>query len=723
MKQSRMKIPMALLAFVILAFGCSSRQQTMKPEQAMAVLTAGHINLDTVKAGRFDTGRMWTFDFPPMEYFSQTYGFNPTKEWFEKARMSSLRLPGCTAAFVSEDGLLMTNHHCARGALDVVNKEGEKLAELGFYAPTLDQERKSPVTYVDQLVLIEDVSKEVLQAFESGATDSAKTANRMAKMQELQRRYAAKFKETTKDSMIFNVISFYNGGRFSLYAYKRYTDVRLVYAPEQEIAFFGGDPDNFTYPRYDFDVSFFRVYDDGKPVKTSNFFMFSKEGAKEGEAVFVIGNPGTTNRLQTVAQLETFRDYNYPLTLNILNGRYSALSSYVEKHPDQRLKYMSQIFGISNSIKAVTGYLGGLRDPYLMARKKDFEKSFKNAVLNNANLRSQYGDPWTDIASLEEQRRALLNETNALNLRARSAYLAIAANLVDYANISKTSPERIPPPFRPERIQATRTNLIPEIETALLSDQLAYMKTHLGGKNEVFNRLLNNRTPAQAAEDIAKNSLIANKEKFDALMAGKPDDILTSADPVLSFAVQVAQRFSELQSKLAEMRDKQGARVQVLGKAMYEVYGTSIPPDATFTLRIADGVVKGYEYNGTIAPPVTTFYGMYDRYFSFGKKEPWNLPGMWANPPSDFNMSTPINFVSTNDIIGGNSGSSVINKDLQVVGLIFDGNIESLPGNIILEETKNRAVSVHTAGILEGLEKIYKADRIVKELRAGKITP
>ncbi|MBI3004742.1 MAG: S46 family peptidase [Ignavibacteriales bacterium] len=720
MKQREIRILAAFFMLVAVGVGCSSPQQTMKPETTTSV---SHMTFDTVKAGRFDTGRMWTFDFAPMEYFSQAYNFNPTKEWFEKARLSALRLPGCTAAFVSEDGLLMTNHHCARGALDAVNKEGEKLAELGFYAATLDQERKSPVTYVDQLIVIEDVTAEVQQAFESGTTDSAKTATRMAKFTELQRRYAEKFRATTKDSMIFNVVSFYNGGRYSVYGYKRYADVRLVYAPEQEIAFFGGDPDNFTYPRYDFDVSFFRVYENGKPVKTSNFFAFSKEGAKEGEAVFVIGNPGSTNRLQTMAQLETFRDFIYPFTLSILNSRYGALSSYVEKHPEQRLKYMSQIFGISNSIKAVTGFLGGLRDPYLMARKKDFEQTFKSAVLNKPDLRSKYGDPWIEVVAHEDLRRSLIAETNALNLRARSAYLSIAASLVEYANAAKTSPERIPPQFRPERIQAARANLVPEIETALLADQLSYMKTTLGTKNEALSNLVGGKTPVEAADDIARNSIISSQEKFDALLAGKPEDVLSSSDPALSFAVHVAPRFSELQARLSEIRDKQNARVQVLGKAMYEVYGTSIPPDATFTLRIADGVVKGYDYNGTIAPPVTTFYGMYDRYYSFGKKEPWNLPGSWANPPANFNMSTPINFVSTNDIIGGNSGSSVINKDLQVVGLIFDGNIESLPGNIILEETKNRAVSVHTAGILEGLEKIYKAERIVKELRAGKITP
>ncbi len=704
----------------VLVFGCSTPQQSVKSDQ-MSQTSPSFIDYDTVKAGQFDAGKMWTFDFPPTDYFAKTYGFNPTKEWFEKARLSAVRIPGCTSAFVSEDGLIMSNHHCARGALDAVNKEGERLAELGFYAATLDEERKSPVTYVDQLVVTDDVTKEVQQAFDSGSTDSAKTANRMTKIMEIQRRYVQKFKETTKDSMVFNVIPFYNGGRYSLYGYKRYTDVRIVYAPEEEIAFYGGDPDNFTYPRYDLDVAFFRVYENGKPLKTANFFAFSKDGAKEGEAVFVIGNPGSTNRLLTFAQLETFRDLSYPLTVEVLGSRHKAMSSYVEKNPDQKLKYMSQIFGISNSMKAIGGFLGGLRDPYLMARKRDFQKNFKNAVAGKSELRSKYGDPWTEIASYEEQRRAILPEANALNLRARSAYLSIAANLVDYANAAKTTPDRIPPQLQPQRIQGARTALVPEIEKALLADQLKYMKSVLGSRNEAFNKFTGGRSPEQVADDMSKNSVIASKEKFDALISGKPDDILTSADPLISFAVQSLPRWNELQAKLTEFRDKQGSRVQLLGKALYEVYGTSIPPDATFTLRIADGVVKGYEYNGTIAPPVTTFYGMYDRYYSFGKKYPWNLPGKWANPPADFKMSTPINFVSTNDIIGGNSGSSVVNKDLQVVGLIFDGNIESLPGNFIFEETKNRSVSVHTSGILEGLEKIYKADRIVKELRAGKI--
>jgi hypothetical protein len=724
MNRTTVKIfPAIFLASFLLLAGCAS-QPAMKSEGSPS-----YINLDAVKAGPFDTGKMWTFDFPPLDYFAKTYNFSPTKEWFEKARLAALRLPGCTAAFVSEDGLVMTNHHCARGSLQAVQKENEKLVEVGFFASTLEEERKAPV-YVDQLVVIDDVTKEVQAAYDSGTVDSVKTANRVAKLAEIQRRYYQKFKETTKDSMLFQIYAFYNGGRYSLYGFKRYTDVRLVYAPEEPAAFFGGDPDNFTYPRYDFDCSFFRVYDNGKPIKTANFFRFSKEGAKEGDAVFVIGNPGSTSRLLTTAQLETTRDITLPINVDGNTSRYKVMQDYVDKHPDQKLRYMNQIFGVSNSLKNQIGQLSGLRDPYLMAKKKDFEKSFRNAVLGNSELKNKYGDPWTDIANYEAQRRAILGESSALGAGQRSQYFSIATRLVDYAK----NPQGGRPAQGGGRGQGGQggfggggrgnvypQNLIPEMEKPLFVDHLKFMHKYLGDKNEAFNKLLGGRTPEQAADYLISNSVVGSKEKFDALVAGKPEDILNSIDPLISFVVQTQPRAQELQRTIFEIAQKETPRLQVLGRAMYEVYGTSIPPDATFSLRIADGVVQGYKYNGTIAPPVTTFYGMYDRYYSFGKKDPWLLPDRWVNAPADFKMSTPMNFSATNDIIGGNSGSSVINKDLEVVGLIFDGNIESLPGSFIYDDTYNRSVSVHSAGIVEGLEKIYKADRIAKELRAGKI--
>jgi len=708
-----MKSSFILLMVAAFVFsGCSHALRTM-------VESAPHKSaqsVENVKAGKFDTGRMWTFDYPPVDFFKTTYGFTPDKAWFEKARLGTLRLPGCTSSFVSEDGLVMTNHHCARGALTAVAKEGEKLSTEGFYAKTLEEERRSPVTFVDQLVLIEDVSSDMQAAFDSGTSDSAKAANRMAKQGEIIRRSASKFKQSNPaDSMVFQVYSFYNGGRYSLYGFKRFTDVRLVFAPEEEIAFYGGDPDNYTYPRYDFDVSFFRVYENDKPYKTRNFFPFSKNGAADGEAVFVTGNPGTTHRLNTVAQLETLRDYAYPFTVETGGSRFRALNAYIEKHPEKRYDYVNTIFGIANTLKRYIGYLAGLKDPVLMAKKVDFEKTFRAAVTGNPQLSAKYGDPWNEIAAYERQIQSLRGEANALNIRNWSSTLALASGLIDYATGQMDFRGRpaTKPPF-PRDYAA-------DVEKMLLIDQLSYMKKGLGESSEAFNALLASRTIEQTATALMSSSAFGSKEKYEALSGGKQEDILKSTDPVMTFAKYASARSNELMAQFRAYAAKQQPLLQLLGKAMYDIYGTSIPPDATFSLRIADGVVKGYEYNGTIAPIYTTFYGMYDRYYSFGKKDPFNLPTRWANPPADFNMSTPLNFISTNDIIGGNSGSPVVNKKLEVVGLVFDGNIESLPGDIIFDETKNRSVSVHSSGIIEGIDKIYRAERIAKELRAAKI--
>jgi hypothetical protein len=713
MRHTIWKLFVVLGITALLINGCSSYQGTK--------YNAVHgVNLDTVRAGQFDTGKMWTFDFPPVDYFQKTYGFTPSKEWFEKARLSSLRLPNCTASFVSEDGLVMTNHHCARAALDSVTRDGEQLVERGFYATTLEEERKAPNIYVDQLLVMEDVTIEVQQAFESGPTVDAKIANRAAKMKDIQKRFAEKYKTVApNDSMVFSVVSFYNGGRFSLYGYKRYTDVRLVYAPEELMGFFGGDPDNFTYPRYDFDCSFFRVYENARPMKSSNFFLFSQNGAKEGEAVFVIGNPGSTSRLETMAQLNFRRDFVYPTNMETYKKYEDIYSSYVDKHPEEKDKYMNRIFGYANSRKATTGYLQGLLDPVIMAKKRNFEKKFQDAVFQNTGLHAKYGNPWADIEEYQNELAQIYQELNSLRFRGRlrTQYLSLALDLVDLAKHSKgTIPDSARLKFYP-------SNIVPEIEKDLLAFRLDVLRRTLGTTNEALNALLAGRTPQNAAEELASSSIIASKEKTGALLARSTVEILNTNDPLIKFVIIAQQRFSELQKKYDGVNERLQASVQILGKAMYDIYGTQIPPDATFTLRIADGTVKGYEYNGTLAPPLTTFYGMYDRYYSFGMQAPWKLPERWTNPPASFKMSTPMNFVSTNDIIGGNSGSPVINKDLQVVGLIFDGNMESLPGNIIFDETKNRSISVHSSGILEGLEQIYKSERIAKELRAGKIMP
>jgi hypothetical protein len=672
-----------------------------------------------VKSGTTDIGKMWTFDYPPVEYLSKTYHFKPDKEWFEKARLASLRLPGCSAGFVTEDGLIITNHHCARGALSSVAKEGEDLLTNGFFARSLEDERKVPNLYVDQLVLIKDITMEVQTAFESGKTDDERVKNRDQKIREIEE------ENKSKTGLICNVVTFYNGGKYSLYGYKRYKDIRLVFAPESMMGFFGGDPDNFTFPRYDLDMSFMRVYDDnGKPFKSENYYKFSKGGAKEGDLVFVIGNPGRTNRLNTIAQLEFNRDYSYPFILSLLDNVVSIYKNMTLKYPEKKVRYQNILFGYTNSQKVYANVLKGLNNPYLMAKKNDFEKKFREVIDNTSILKSKYSNIWSEIANLQKEKSAIFREYAALNFKRMgfSTTFSLVSDIVDYANMFVQPPKDLK--AREERLKLLKSRTysqIDEIEKELLIFQLKNFKSIYGESNHNLNKLLGNIPIKDAVNVLSESTILTNKDKALNLLDNPPEKIYNSDDPFISFVIRMQDRIKELRTKYEKIVSLENAKIQLLGMALHEVYGTSIPPDGTFTLRFSDGVVKTYEYNGTIAPPITTFYGLYDKYYSFGKQDPWDLPERWRKPPPEFDLKTPFNFVSTADTYGGNSGSPVVNKDLQVVGLNFDRNIEGMPREFIYTDETARNVCVHSEGILEALRDMYKADRIVKELQRGKI--
>jgi Peptidase S46 len=715
-------LTMPLVLMAAMMAGCSSYQATKSSPNL-------YFNPDTVKAGQFDNGKMWTFDNPPTQYFKEAYDFTPNQEWFDDARLGALRLQGCTASFISEDGLVLTNHHCARNALDKVNKPGEDLPDSGFFAATLGDERKVEGMYADQLVLIKDVTSDVQAAFETGKTNEEKIAARTREISKIQNEYLEQYKkEAPADSMVFQVVTFYAGGKYSLYGYKRYTDVRLVFAPQMIVAYFGGDPDNFTYPRYDLDFSLFRIYNNDKPLKADHYFKWSQDGAKEGEPVFVVGNPGRTSRLLTTSQLEFNRDHSYPYIIDLLKGNYDAYSDYVAQHPDKKTEYQTRMFGISNSIKAITGYLGGLRDPYLMARKKAFENNFKAKVMADPSLSVKYGAVWSDLATVQSEKAKLFPAVNAYNTMGfgRSQYFSLATRLVQYADVMKMPDSTRPKDYQGAALEETKSKFFPakfdsDLETMILGFQLKSMQNLLGTTSEPFNSLLGGRTPQEAANFLEGSTELGDSVSVVKMLDGNPDDILKSTDPFIQFVVATQKTMSGLRSQYEKLTAQEAADGQQLGRAIYDVYGSTIPPDATFTLRISDGVVKGYDYNGTTAPPHTTFYGMYNRYYSFGKKYPWWLPGNWQTPPADFDLSTPLDFVATNDIIGGNSGSPVLNEKLEIVGLIFDGNIESLPGDVIYVDKYNRSVAVHSDAIPEALKYIYHADRLVNEMKAGKI--
>ncbi len=711
----------ALFLSAAMIAGCSSGSMVSKAGSG----NYSWLNLDTVKAGKFDTGRMWTFEYAPKDYFKTEYNLSATDEWLDNVRMSALRFASyCSASFVSADGLVMTNDHCARESVTQVTKEGEDLMENGFYAATLDDERLVPGLFVDQLVQIKDVTDEVHTAMDKGTTDEEKISLEKQTIKEIEKR------EGNASGFKASVTKLFNGGKYSIYFYKTYNDVRLVFSPETQLGFFGGDPDNFTYPRYNLDCSFFRVYDEnGKPLKTDHYFKWSPNGAEPGEAVFVVGNPGSTSRLVSVAQLEFMRDITYPRVVDLLDGLVAIYTKLLEQHPEKKAELQNRIFSFANSQKAYGGMLKGLRDPILMAKKKDFEKTFKSAAMNNPKLAGQYGNLWEDIASALQEEKEIANELYfySINPFRSSQYFVIASKFLTLAEQKQLPDDQRKEAYKSDKLQNTVDGFFPEdfdaeFQHMFLEMQVGMMLKYVGLENSAVQKLTGGRADVgEAVKYLLNNSLLTSKEKVAELAAKEADGILNSGDPFIDFMKIANEKRPALFDKQKALSAKEDNFTQLLGRALFEVYGTTIPPDATFTLRISDGVVDGFPYNGTIAPPVTTFYGMYDRYFGFNKEYPWNLPEKWVNAPAEFNLATPFNFVSTNDIIGGNSGSPVINKKAEIVGLAFDGNIQSLPGNFIFTTEENRTVSVHSKGMYEALKNVYKASRLSGELKSGNL--
>lgn len=673
-------------------------------------------NPDTVKAQKFDMGKMWTFENPPVKYFQDNYGFTPSEEWLEKMQKSALKFGGgCSASFVSEDGLIMTNHHCVRGILPTIQFDDENILKDGFYAKELSEERRVPNLKVEQLLFVKDVSEEIHSAMSKGKSDSEKIELREKKIDELKIEYKKDFPE-----LIFKVISLYNGGKFSLYGYKVYDDIRLVFVPELFVAKLGGDYDNFTYPRYGLDCAFLRAYENDKPIKTNFYFKWNLDGVTENQPVFVVGNPGRTNRINTIAQIEFERDVRYPMLVKMLKDLYKIYEELVNQTNAEDFKLIARLYSIGNALKVYEGTYKALLDPFLIARKKDFENQFKNAVTNNNELKEKYGNIWSELAQSRNEARKTAKKIFAYSVSGfySPQYLQIASRLIGLVDDYKSGK------ISKEKYDSLLTNLYPtdlnhQLQNKLLSVQLKVWKDNLSDDPEIIKRLIGNNSIEKAAEKILAESFLTSKEKFDKLIKMNPEEIETSNDPFIFFVTNTKDELNKMLEENKSRNQREEILNQMLGEALYAVYGDAIPPDATGTLRIADGIVKGYDYNGTRAPIKTTFYGALDRYYSFDKKFPFNLPEYWENLPSEFDLSTPLNFVSTNDIVGGNSGSAVLNINAEVVGLAFDGNIESLPSNIIYTTEANRTVSVSALGMIEAIRDLYKAESLGEELLTG----
>jgi hypothetical protein len=681
------------------------------------------IDLDTVKAEKFDMGKMWTFEYPPINYFEEEYGFTPDESWFKHVQLAALKFADyCSASFVSEDGLIMTNHHCARESVTEVSGEGEDIHKNGFIAWKLTDERPVPNLFVEQCIGIEDVTEEIQNALETAKSDSERLALESEKIVEIENRYP------NNEETFVKVTPLYFGGKYSLYFYKRYNDVRLVFAPESQAGYFGGDYDNFTYPRYNLDCSFFRVYDkDGKPLKVDNFFKWSESGAEEGEVVFVPGNPGSTNRLFTVAQLEYARDYIYPQTIQMLEGFISFMEAMIQEDTKSSAYLNDQLLSYYNSKKAYSGMLNGLRNPVLLQKKKDFENNLKAEVQSNAELNEKYGSLWTDIENGMIEMEKLTSEQSALSYDSFDSpdYFSIASQLIPIAieyELSKSDTSFI---YTDEDLKESIDLLIPDEFDSEKNKEFLKIKIDVlyetFGDAEFINNFTGGKKGDEAVKDILSRTILNSEEQMFEIAKAGSDSLLNYGDPFIQYVQYADEQNEIIYLRIDEIAMREMTSNQKLGEVIFEIYGTSIPPDATFTLRISDGIVKGFDYNGTIAPSITTFYGMLDRYYSFNGEFPWDLDERWLDAPDEFDFSTPFNFVSTNDAVGGNSGSPVINKDAEVVGVAFDGNIQSLSGDFIYNPETNRSVGVHSAGMLEAIQYLYEFERLAEELESGHI--
>lgn len=697
------------IALVTAASACASSGATGTASGPMSERPTANVAVDISQPPTYrkEFGTMWTFDAPPLEYWKNTYGFTPPAGWLDNVRLSSARLPGCSASFVSGEGLVMTNHHCARGCVADVSPKDTNYMETGFTAAGIAQEKKCPNVTLDQLQSIEDITSRIQVAM-TAATDSERNAQRNSAIRTIQQECAQ------QSGLTCQVVSLYHGGRYSLYRFKRFSDVRLVMAPDEQAGFFGGDPDNFTFPRYALDVIFLRAYEDGKPAKSPNHLKWSHSGARENELVFVVGNPGSTERLATVAQLEYSRDIGYPMQLSSYVRNLQILREEAAKSPEAARQHQNSIFGYENSFKAVSGFWRGLKDPELMGRKRAFEAEVRARVAADPSLRAQYGKAWDAIEQAVKERAEVLPKLTYY-FGGQTTLMGFGKVLI--SSIRADASDTMAAKYRqalgnPQQIDASDKEFF--IKGFAL--QLRDAATTLPPNDPYLQLALAGQSPEDAAARIIRGSRIQDVAFRKSLIDGGPAAVESSDDPLIAFLRQAEAIEKPLQERAEKSAATISANTALIGRALFAVYGTMLPPDATFTLRISDGLVKGYPMNGTFAPYKTTAGGLYSRAADFDNIFPWRLSYPFEQARDKIDMSTPFNFVSTNDIIGGNSGSPVINQNGEVVGLIFDGNIESLPNRFVFTDEVARSVSVHSKIITEALRKIYNGNHIVDEL-------
>jgi hypothetical protein len=660
---------------------------------------------------------MWLLNQFPAAAVQAKYGFTPTQAWLDKVRLSSARLAGgCSASFVSAQGLVMTNHHCAHSCIEQLSTADKDFVKNGFFAARGEDELRCPEMEVNQLTGIRDVTDE-LNTATRGLEGKAFNDALKAGMTRLEKACA------TAEDVRCDVVSLFQGGRYHLYTYRRFQDVRLVFAPEFAMAFFGGDPDNFMFPRYDLDLTFVRVYRDGKPVRMEHYFPWAPAGVREGELTFVSGHPGRTSRNLTVAELENLRDFGIPERLFRLSELRGMLTEFQGRGPEQARTSNSMLFSVENGLKALKGRREALVDGEFFATKVTAEQALRAKVAADPALQAQYGKAWDEVARAVVAGRNLRKPFGMLE--GAQGFMgdsfSIARTLVRAAAELPLSNEKRLREFTDAQLPQLKQQLFStapihdEFEVALLTFSLTKLREVLGPDAPVVQQVLGKDSPAAVAARLVAGSTLKDVAARKVLFEGGQAAIAASRDPLVQLALAVDPEARAVRRRYEdEVESVLKKNAELVARARFAVQGTSSYPDATFTLRLSYGAVEGYEENGARVAPLTTLGGAFKRHTG---SDPFALPPRWLAARERLALDTPFNMATSNDIIGGNSGSPVINRDAQVVGLIFDGNIQSLGGDYGFDPAANRAVAVHSAAILEALDKVYGATRLLEELR------